>query len=217
MKYRHILAIDPSGNFKEGYGTTGWVLIDSKCKLIDRGYIKASEYKCAEEYWNAHLNLIKAYNKRFKSLIVVIEEYRLYKERALNQTNSLMETPRVIGLMQWLCWTLNQPYTTQLASAVKQRWSDGILYQEKYLKKRKNMIYHVNSGLSMKSDHVRDAFRHALHYAITRNEPRKKSNNNTKGAYNHVRSNYESRPRKTKTKSGSYRNTKKYSKSKRVR
>ena len=28
-----ILALDPSGNFKEGKGTTGWCLLDENCKI----------------------------------------------------------------------------------------------------------------------------------------------------------------------------------------
>lgn len=196
MKYKYILAIDPSGNYKEGFGTTGWVLINYKGDLLARGCIEAKQYSCAEEYWNAHLDLLKRYiNEHGRKLIVVIEEYRLYRQRAQNQTNSLMETPRLIGLIQWLCWNYNQTYSMQLASSVKQRWADGILLQEGYFGKRNNYIYHKQSNISLKSEHVRDAFRHAIHYAVTRNETKPKEKQKNKGARKHAKSNYKSRRR----------------------
>lgn len=207
MKYKYILAIDPSGNFKEGHGTTGWVLMDYQANLITRGCIEAKQYRCAEEFWDRHAELIRLYNHQYKGdLLVVIEEYRLYGQRAKNQTNSLLETPRVIGVMQWCCWDLEQPYSMQLASSVKNRWSDDVLFAEGYFKQRGNYIIDANSEMSLKSDHMRDAYRHAIHYVITRNEENKKPKYNNKGAYNHVRSNYQSRRRETKTDARTYGN-----------
>ena len=107
--YNYILAFDPSGSFKEGKGTTGWVLMDYKERLLERGYIPATDYTCPEEYWNAHLDLIWKYHKRYgQDLIIVIEDYVLYRDKSMTQTNSQMETCRLLGVMLWKCWKLKQ-------------------------------------------------------------------------------------------------------------
>lgn len=172
--YKYIFALDPSGSFNEGKGTTGWVVMDYKERLLERGYIPAEDYKCPEEYWNAHLTLIKKYNRLYEGdLIVVIEDYVLYRDRSANQTNSQMETCRLIGCMLWQCWKLNQPYTLQLAAAVKHRWSDELLLREGILyKDKKKGLTHAQSGMSLALIHSRDAFRHAQHYAVCRNKPK---------------------------------------------
>ena len=171
MSYKYIFAFDPSGNWHEGKGTTGWALMDWNERLLERGYIRADEYGCPEAYWQAHVDLIHKYNKLYKdNLIIVIEDYVLYRDQAMAQTNSKMETCRLIGLLQWKCWRLKQPYTMQLAASVKQRWADELLYREGILRKDGTAITHVQSGLNMNLIQSRDAFRHALHYAVTRND-----------------------------------------------
>ena len=170
-KYEYILAFDPSGNFHEGKGTTGWVLMNAKEKLLARGYISAEDYRCPEEYWNAVLDLIRYNHKKYgANLIVVIEDYVLYRERSLNQTNSKMETCRLIGAMQYLCWRLKQDYSMQLASAVKQRWSDELLLREQILYRNRSNLIHTESNLSLGLGHTRDAFRHAIHFAVCKNK-----------------------------------------------
>ena len=61
MKYRYIIALDPSGNFEEGKGTTGFSLFscDKKEIIFTRITIKASDYKSKEDYWHAHINILK--------------------------------------------------------------------------------------------------------------------------------------------------------------
>ncbi len=193
-KYEYILAFDPSGSFNEGKGTTGWVLMDAKERLVARGYISAEDYKCAEEYWNAHLDLIRFNHKKYgTNLIVVIEEYLLYKERSMNQINSKMETCRLIGVMQYICWKLKQDYSMQLASSVKNRWSDELLLREQILYRNRNNLIHTESNLSLGLGHTRDAFRHAIHFARCKNKERPKKKYNNKGVKRHgyfERSNY---------------------------
>lgn len=193
-KYEYILAFDPSGNFVEGKGTTGWVLMDAREKLLARGYISAKDYKCAEEYWNAHLDLIRFNHKKYgANLIVVIEEYILYRERSLSQTNSKMETCRLIGAMQYICWRLKQDYSMQLASSVKDRWSDELLLREQILYRDRSNLIHTDSNLSLGLGHTRDAFRHALHYAVCRNKDKPKRKTYNQGVKKHgyfERSNY---------------------------
>ena len=170
-RYEYILAFDPSGNFNEGKGTTGWVLLTAKEELLARGELYARDYKCAEEYWNAHIDLIRKYNKRYKEqLIVVIEEYVLYRDRSLSQTNSKMETVRLLGVMQNYCWKIKQDYSMQLASLVKHRWSDELLLREQILYKHRGKIVHTESNIPINVNHTRDAFRHAIHYAVCRNK-----------------------------------------------
>ena len=171
MRYRYIFAFDPSGNWNEGKGTTGWVLMDHKENLLERGYITAQQYECPEAYWQAHLDLIRKYNELYKGeLIIVMEDYVLYRERSSEQTNSRMETCRLLGVLQWYCWKLKQPYSIQMASQVKHRWSDELLIREHILYRDRKDYRHTQSGLSLGLIHTRDAFRHALHYAVCRNQ-----------------------------------------------
>jgi hypothetical protein len=173
--YKYIFAFDPSGNWSEGKGTTGWVLMDWNENLLERGYIQAIDYQCPEAYWQAHIDLINKYHRLYKNkLIIVIEEYVLYRDKSMSQTNSKMETCRLIGLLQWRCWKLQQPYTMQLAASVKQRWADELLLREGIIKKGKGKdLIHTKSGKSLRLIHTRDAFRHAIHYAVTRNHPKR--------------------------------------------
>lgn len=218
-KYKYVLAIDPSGNYKEGTGTTGWVLMNDKEKLIARGWISASDYKCREDYWNAHVELIKLNHDKYRrDLIVVMENYVLYRDRSSNQINSELETPRLLGVLQWFCWKLKQNYSLQLASSVKTRWADDLLFRERIIYRDRNVVRHTDSNLTLNSNHERDALRHALHFILTRNEDEaeEKKYEQMKGAYNGIRSNYQSRPRETKVNSRSNRNHKGYSQNTRV-
>lgn len=170
MKYKKILAIDPSGSFEEGNGTTGWVLMNYNEHLVTTGQLTAKDYNTAEEYWNAHLQLIDYnYQKHGDDLIVVIEDYRLYRDKAVSQSNSQMETCRLLGVIQWYCWRNNINITKQLATDVKVRWSDDLLLREHILRKDGLSWIHTESGFNLSSNHIRDAFRHATHYAVCRN------------------------------------------------
>lgn len=169
--YKYILAFDPSGSYKEGKGTTGWVLMDFKEHLLERGYTPATDYKCPEEYWNGVLDVLRKYHRRYEDdLIVVIEDYVLYRDKVDSQTNSQMETCRLIGVLLWYCWKIKQPYTLQLAASVKDRWSDELLLREGIIYRDGRNLRHTQSGLSLGLIHTRDAFRHAQHYAVCRNK-----------------------------------------------
>lgn len=209
MKYKHILAIDPSGSYNEGNGTTGWVVMNYKEQLIAVGTIKACDYSSPEAFWNAHIELIKFNHRKYTTggFMVIMEDYVLYADRAKNQTNSQMETCRLLGIMQWACWKMHQPYTLQLAAAVKTRWNDDLLFREHILTRHRDSVFHTESGIELKTPHVKDALRHALHYVICKNENRqKKKYIPLKGAYGNVQSNYQSGRRKTKTNTRTFRN-----------
>ena len=174
-KYNYILAFDPSGSWREGKGITGWVLMDADENLLGRGYIPARDYSCPEEYWDAHLDVLMKYHRRYKGeLIVVIEDYVLYRDRSENQTNSQMETCRLIGVILWKCWRSKQPYSLQLAATVKHRWSDELLLREGIIYKDGRNLIHTASNMSLGLIHTRDAFRHAQHYAVCRNNDKPK-------------------------------------------
>lgn len=171
MIYAFILAIDPSGNFQEGKGTTGWAVLEqSSMKITNAGNLYAKKYNTKELYWQAHLKLIETYHKKYKNkLIVVIEDYILYESKAQNQINSRMETSKLIGVIQHYCWQFNIPYVMQLANEVKKRWSDEILHYKKILVYSKTKEVLPNRKGVLIDRHCKDAIRHAVHFATFKN------------------------------------------------
>lgn len=166
MKSRYILALDPSGNYNEGKGTTGWCLYDSETKRIAKfGVIKATKYESMLAYWEAHLKLID--DLTGYDLTVVIEDYLLYSNRADSQISSRFETPKLIGMLQYELWIRGIKVVFQTAALVKNRWNDKILVYKELVEYRNNAYY--ISGIKL-SDHSRDAIRHAVHYATFRKE-----------------------------------------------
>ena len=155
-----ILAIDPSGAYYEGKGTTGWALFDSELKqMLDFGNIRASKYKTVNEYYEAVARLIK------KDMHIVIEEYLLYANKARQQINSKMETSKLIGYLQMYCYKQGVPYTMQTASEVVKRWADYILVHKGYIKQASGSLRNIYYALGrLTNDHERDAMRHAIHY-----------------------------------------------------
>lgn len=164
MSYKHILAIDPSGNFEEGKGTTGSCLFDAELNLV-RCFndIHASEFDTKEHYWQYHLDYIKTLSEMYHSFVVVIEDFTLDPRRAMQQSHSKMETSKLIGILQLYCQQNNIPYHMQRAVDVKNRWADHILEYKKYIIKHNRMFY--IPGLSKPiSRHCKDAIRHAVHF-----------------------------------------------------
>ena len=199
-KFNYILAIDPSGNFMEGKGTTGWILIDKDENIIDTGVIKAVSHERPEEFWNAHKNLIEYYHNKYKEeMVVVIEDYILYSNRSRSHTNSRMETCRLIGLLQWYCWSIEQPYALQRATEVKSRWADDVLEYDGIIRRSGKLWIHNASGVFLNPDHKRDAFRHAIHYANCRNMLRNPWTPKPRGAYGDKRYNYKSEAQFSRT------------------
>lgn len=170
MKYDFIIALDPSGSYYEGKGTTGYsVFYAPENRFIDKGVIHAKDFNCAEAYWDNHLKLLnkilfsqrgKRKNKPQRT-IVVIEDYLLYANKAESQINSRMETSKLIGIIQHWCYKNDIVYNMQTAALVKQRWTDEILWYKGYLKK--------NGSRYEVCEHTRDSMRHAVHYATFKN------------------------------------------------
>lgn len=152
-----ILAIDPSGNFTEGKGTTGWSLLDENIKILACGQILANNYECKEAYWESIINLITS----LQPDRLVIEDFLLYASKSNNQINSRFETPKLIGLIEMYAYKHNTHIQLQRAVDVKARWTDDILVLNKIIDKVGNRYY---AGGVMISEHIRDSIRHGVHY-----------------------------------------------------
>lgn len=168
--YDFVLALDPSGSFHEGKGTTGWCILECAADKIIRGSsLKARNYQAMEAYWESHLALIKEAQQRYgKRFIVVIEDYLLYANQSSAQINSRMETCKLIGALQLFCYQHHIPYCMQIAAEVKNRWTDEILHYKKYLGYRKSK--HILPNGELIDHHCRDSIRHAVHYHTFKNK-----------------------------------------------
>lgn len=163
---RYVLGIDPSGNFDEGKGTTGWCLFDRNTdSIIKCGYIQASNFETQMAYWGAHtilLEAIRGYCKGNGKLVVSLEDYLLYAKSAQSQTNSRMETCQIIGVIKYWLHCNNIPLYVRKAAAVKRRWTDNILCNKNYIRKVE-LAYYTQCKAQALKEHERDAIRHAVH------------------------------------------------------
>lgn len=177
MKSKVVLALDPSGNYYEGKGTTGWCLATNGY-IYSAGQVYAAEHPTQMEYWSAVVRLIKkAYQnlKEDQELVVVCEDYRLYASASSAQINSNLETPQLIGAIKWACHILNVPIVLQMAAEVKNRWNNEVLIDQKIISKDYDTPgWHC--GKIALSTHSLDALRHCIHYNTfkvkARNNPR---------------------------------------------
>lgn len=170
-QYKFIIALDPSGAYNEGKGTTGYSVFNTADNtFIKLDKLQAKNYDCKEAYWDAHLKLLEQLlfsktaqrKNKAKHTILVMEDYLLYANKAEHQINSRMETSKLIGIIQHWCYLKDIPYSMQQANLVKNRWTDLILQNKGYLKK-KGSKWEV-------CEHIRDSMRHAVHYATFKNE-----------------------------------------------
>lgn len=163
MKYKYIIALDPSGNFEEGKGTTGLCIFSCEKKEISyTTNIKASDYKSKEDYWQAHVHILKKFKTLYKDALIVVEEFTLNPKRALQQSHSKMETSKLIGVIQLTCAEQNWPLKMQLPVEAKNRWPDTIL-EHRHLIKKANKGHILANGQVI-SRHEKDAIRHAVHF-----------------------------------------------------
>ena len=153
-----IIAIDISGNYEEGKGTTGYCIGNGKGIIVEIGEIRAADYPTRMDYHNAVLSL--ALNEK-KVDVIVCENFRLYQHKAQAQIHSLLETPRIIGALEYCAWQKNVPLYFQMAVDVKKRFSDEILLKNGTLKKEKNAICFKEIKTN---DHMRDAIRHFYYF-----------------------------------------------------
>lgn len=158
---RYVLALDPSGSYKEGQGTTGWCLFDLQTMQIAKfGFINAGNYSCQFHYWDAHISLIDSLAGYHPD--IVIEDYLLYGDRADAQINSRLETPQLLGIIKYETWKRGLFIYIQTAMQVKTRWSNEVLEHKGYITKKGLSYYREDIKLSA---HIIDSIRHAVHYA----------------------------------------------------
>lgn len=171
LNYKFIISLDPSGAYEEGKGTTGWCVFNaSDNKIYNAGAIFATNHATRFGYYDAHIALLRKWYKRYgDSMCVVIEDYRLYKNKASKHINSRMETCKLIGVLQYFCEAMQIPMYLQLASLVKTRWANNILQHKGYIitYKRKYMLPDKKTEVNK---HTLDSIRHAVHFANFRNK-----------------------------------------------
>ena len=150
-----VLCLDPSGNYKEGDGTTGWALfVDGK--LIEFGRVEAKRYSSQEAYWAAVSEVIS----KFFPDVVVCESYRLFEHKAKQQSWSELETPQLIGYLRMYCWCRNIQFVFQDPND-KIRVADEQLVKMGVLEKKGNRYYCMGKQTVI---HERDAIRHGIFY-----------------------------------------------------
>lgn len=176
---RYILALDPSGAYKEGYGTTGWCLIDQDTKKVMKfGYIHAKNYSCQFQYWDAHIKLIDSLAGFHPD--IVMEDYLLYGARANAQINSRLETPQLIGIIKYEAYKRGLFVYIQTALEVKIRWNDDVLVHKGIIQKD-GRVYKI--GPTIVSDHIRDSIRHGMHYMVYNSRYKGGHNDNRRTDY----------------------------------
>jgi hypothetical protein len=169
--FKYVLALDPSGNFHEGKGTTGICIFNAdRMEIAVVDCLKATDYKSMELYWNGVINYIDIMLRRYRGdLCLVVEDYLLYANKAADQINSRMETPKLIGVLQYHCFKNKLYYIMQTANEVKTRWTDDILHHKHYIQKDGKRWVLPSSNIPI-NKHCMDAIRHAVHFATFKNK-----------------------------------------------
>lgn len=162
MSKPYVLGIDPSGNFVEGKGVTGFALLAPSGKPVTHFHVDANKYNSRNEYWTAILNRIIAVTNECDTLVLSVEDFVLYKTKASAQINSQMETSKLLGVIEYFAYEHNLPIKMRTASAVKSRWSNDILIHKGLL-----IPDGKHGGFRCGDDtinhHSIDALRHAVH------------------------------------------------------
>ena len=167
-----VIAIDPSGNFTEGKGTTGICFGRDPGEVIGFTRVCAEDFKTVHGYYGAVLLTIQDIMKEHAeqgNVEFVIEDYRLYNHKGMSastQANSLLETPRLIGILEWELQGKGKfPITKHMASDVKTRWSDSVLvHLDDMMKTGTRYKIRTTTGYHPCVIHERDALRHFKHY-----------------------------------------------------
>lgn len=173
--YTHILGIDPSGNKAEGSGDTGMALLDRNNVEFTLSDVRAVDYPTQATYWHGIVTQVKEVVQAVgrENLLIVVEDYRLDPGRAAAQSYSQLETPKLIGVLQYMFARWGVAYMLQQAAVVKKRWSDEILIKKGVLTcgvgERMRFFYY--KGV-MTNNHKRDALRHAWHVHVFSKEPK---------------------------------------------
>lgn len=157
--------MDPSGNFEEGKGTTGIAVLDPYGHLVEAVEIEAKEYDSMLCYWAGVLEYVNSLRVYFKEtykghIALSIEDYVLYQHKALSQSNSKLETSKLIGALMMWAHNNQVPVYMRNASIAKKRWTNEILEFAGYLGPDGSM---PNKPGQRVPKHAMDAVRHAVH------------------------------------------------------
>lgn len=150
-----VLSFDPSGNYNEGSGTTGWAVFDNE-KITEFGTISAKEFATVEDYWHQHELLISQKQPN----IVVCEDFRLFAHKSKQQSFSQMETPQLIGYIRMTCWGKKIKFVSQQPSD-KVRVADPILVRMGVFEIKGGKHYCLERPTNL---HMRDAIRHGIYF-----------------------------------------------------
>lgn len=151
-----ILAIDPSGNFVEGKGKTGWAMWENNHYTF--GTLDAKDFETRMDYWYAVAMIIALE----KPDTLVIEDYRLYNTASMGaatQSFSLLETPRLLGVLEQVAYANQIKEILWPMSSSTKAYSDDKLLKLGILTKPKNRYIFEGQKLN---DHERSALRHLL-------------------------------------------------------
>jgi hypothetical protein len=151
-----VLSFDPSGNYDEGKGTSGYAISLDSPLPHKLGDIKGDDYDSRQAYWFAHRELIE---KTFPDYIV-IESYRLFGNKAKEQVGSSLETPMLIGYLEMVAYEFCIPTFIQ-DPTTKTRHSDAVLVKMGVIE-RKGLHYYYRGELT--NLHKRDAMRHNMYF-----------------------------------------------------
>jgi len=146
-----ILIFDPSGNFYEGKGTTGWAFYHDG-NLTSVGQLRAEEATTQLNYWQMHISLIDA----LKPEILICEDYTLYSSTAKAQIGSAFETPQLIGMLKYVLAERSVRLVLYPASH-KARFTNVILLRDKTITQDTNNRYYA-TGVPI-TNHILDAIR----------------------------------------------------------
>jgi len=150
-----VLCFDPSGNFEEGSGTTGWAsFIDGELEWFKD--ISAKEFDSLEEYFDAHRKLIAA----LQPDTIVIEDYKLFGHKAKQQSWSALETPQLIGFLRMVCYSAEIELVFQ-SPKDKVRVADPQLAHMGVIQKVGTSYWCRGRKTNL---HQRDAIRHGVFY-----------------------------------------------------
>jgi hypothetical protein len=156
-----VLSLDPSGNYNEGKGTTGWAYFEDG-ELIEFGTISAADCCSLEGYFSEHETLIAMK----KPKIVVCENFKLFAHKQKAQTWSQMETPQLIGYLRMMCWKRSIKVHFQQPSD-KLRVTDPVLVKMGLFELKGNKHYCNGKPTNL---HIRDAIRHGVYFNRYRKE-----------------------------------------------
>lgn len=181
-----ILAMDPSGSFRYGSGTTGYTFIDYDTKEIFVGHqIKAKDFKKYlglgnTKYQDEHALTILYANKlakdKNKKLVVVLEDYI---QSAATPKYQALETSELIGRLTMVMTDNNIMFVRQRSQLIKTNLAKEqalILLSNNQLSTEKDKLNRTRWYLHGKqiNNHILDAIRHGLYYIESTKQKEKK-------------------------------------------